>query len=89
MFGLGKKHEEPQPKDEREEIPDVEVEQSLAQLNYLNDEASQRMRRGAKRSDASVMILMHKAYEQQRKLLHELDVIPVVDEKTGRWKLFG
>jgi hypothetical protein len=83
---FGKYHEEPQPKDERELSA---VEETLNYLNRLDSEATQRIRHGARRSDTSVMILMDKVYEQQRKLLHEYDVIPVVDERTGRWKLFS
>ncbi len=88
MFGFGRKHEEPQPRDEHE-MPLSPANETLARLNYLESEVTQRMHHGAKRHDTSIVILMDKVYEQQRKLIHEHDVIPVVDEKTGGWRLFS
>ena len=80
------KKQEPQPKDEPEEHSPVQ--ESLDRLNHLNDDVMSRIKHGARWADDSKVILEWEATQEQRKLLHEYGVIPVVDQKTGKWKLF-
>ncbi len=58
-------------------------------MNALDAEINQRIRHGARRGDASRVMLEWEVTQEQRKLLHQYGVTPVVDMKTGKWKLFG
>ncbi|MFL5628744.1 MAG: hypothetical protein ACJ788_24450 [Ktedonobacteraceae bacterium] len=81
MGWFGKKHEEPAPKQEPDE-PNY-VQQRLDEMNRLESNWH------PKAPTASKAIIGHKVNEIQRELLHESGVIPVVDQKTGKWKLFS
>lgn len=84
MFGLGKRPDEPQPKDEQE-FSDV-VAEKLAEMNRL-----QAAEHRYKRDGSHIMtnaILGDRQTTIWRELVNEYDVLPVHDEQTGRWKLF-
>ena len=76
-----RQQEESEPKQEPDE-PDY-VQQRIDEMNRLESSWY------PKAPTASKAIIGHKVNEIQRELLHELGVIPVVDQKTGKWKLFS
>ena len=85
MFGFGRKRKEPppQPKDVPEFV-DV-VGAKIAEMNRLQAAELPYKRDGS--HIATNAILGHRQSEIQRELLHEYGETPVIDRKTGRWKL--
>ena len=76
---------EPQPKDEPTGL-DM-VAEKLAEMNRL-----QAAEHRYKRDGSHIMtnaILGDRQTTIWRELVHEYDVLPVHDEKTGRWTLFN
>ncbi len=84
MFGLGRKHEEPSPKDEP---VSTAIEERLAELNRLRD-AQHRYKRDGSHITTKV-ILDDQQSTLWRELVDEYEVLPIHDERTGRWILFG
>ncbi len=80
---FGKRQPEPQPKDERE--PNI-IDEKLAEMNRLQAAEHRYTRNG--RHITTNAILGDRQNELWRELVREYEVLPVHDEKTGRWKLF-
>jgi hypothetical protein len=84
LFRRKQPQPEPQPKGDYTPL----VQELLDEANKLQREILRRIRAGERRSSKSVLILNDRQAQILRTLIHEIGVLPVVDDATGMWKLF-
>jgi hypothetical protein len=71
------------PKNDHASVIDVK----FADLNHVQRERTRRLLAGERRSSLSMVILDHRHSELLQELIHEMKVIPVIDDH-GVWTLF-
>lgn len=86
MGWLRKKQQRLEPKPKNDYTP--VVQSLLDEVNKFQAEKNRRLREGERYSSESMVILDHGQSQVLRKLIHEIGVLPVLDDQTGLWKLF-